>query len=65
MALLLKAILRKKDTSELIDFLKQLLNVIFHLLDLPGVCALALEKKYHINFCKSIISYLGKSASNC
>lgn len=32
---LLKVVLINKDTSELIDFLKQLLNIIFYLLDLP------------------------------
>lgn len=47
---LLKVVLINKDTSELIDFLKQLLNIIFYLLDLPWVRALALEKKYHVDF---------------
>lgn len=35
LSLLFKVKERKKDTSELIDFLKQLLNIIFYLLDLP------------------------------
>lgn len=33
------------STCEFINFLKQLLNVIFYLFDLPRVCALALDLK--------------------
>lgn len=35
-------------TCELVDFLEQLLNVIFHLFDLPRVSALTLEQNTHI-----------------
>lgn len=36
--------MKKVHTSKLINFLEKLLNVIFDLLDLPGVRALALGK---------------------
>lgn len=60
-----ESFLQQKHTSELIDFLKQLLNVIFYLLDLPWVRALALEKEYHGDFVSQIISCLGKSDKSC
>lgn len=59
----IESFLWQKHTSELIDFLKQLLNIIFYLLDLPWVRALALEKEYH--FVSQIISCLGKSYKSC